>query len=229
MLPLLLLAGAAQADPPAQPSGSWRGRNAGLPRPPASDGVRRVFPGQPGDQLVERLRGRVKLPADGPRAQGRQARARERAFDQLLKNPEATPEELRAKLKDMEEHRPEMRRERRRALAARWGKTASDARARPELELHARYMARIRRMQFLAATERSGEKRKALLERLSKLRDLERGRHERAMQALAEGGATSAAITSPSARPVMPNPSALRQRLNLVPKAAASSAKESAK
>jgi hypothetical protein len=226
-LPALLLAAtAAQAEPAPPASGAFRGRSADAPRPSGSDGVRRVFPGQPGD-LIDRLRNRVKLPSDGPRARGRQARARERAFEQLLKNPDADPEEVRAKLKEMQEHQPELRRERRRALFARWGKTTADPRAKAELELHARRMARIRRMQVLASTERSGEKRTALLERLSRLRDLERGRHDRAMQAIAAGKEPEAGpIVSPSARPVFPNPSALREKFG---KAPARGAKESAK
>jgi hypothetical protein len=148
---------------------------------------RRIFPGQGGpNDLLERLRKRVRLPAEGMRAEGRKARARERAFEAALKNPETAEEAVREKMKEMQEHSQEMRRERRRALHARWGAVAESAAGKAELERHGRTLARIRRLQFLAVTERSGEARATLLERLARAHDLERGRHERAMQALSE-------------------------------------------
>jgi hypothetical protein len=173
-------------------------------------------------EFLERLRNRVKLPADGPRAQGRLARQRERAFDFALKNPNTSPEDLRAKLKELQEHPDDMRRERRRHLHARWGATALDPRAKPELEQHARRMARIRRMQFVAATERTAEKRAELLERLSRLRDLERGRHERALQAIAAGKSpdTAAPLLPSLKKPLLPMPSA--RAFGVAPKAAPS-------
>ena len=176
-LALLLLCGAASAEP--------------SPRPAASVDDLRV----PGEhrrlppEVLERLRNRVRMPADGNRAAGRLARQRERAFDEAVKDPDGKGAEIATKLRDLREHSAELRRERRRSLHARWGQAATSAKAKAELALHGRRMAQIRRMQYLAVTERSGDERAQLLERLARLKDLERGRHERAMQALvAEDG-----------------------------------------
>jgi hypothetical protein len=103
-------------------------------------------------------------------------------------------------LQDLREHSAEVRRERRRSLHARWGEAALGPKAKEELTLHARRMAKIRRMQFLAVTERKGEKRTLLLERLARLKDLERGRHERAMQALVSGQEPAKTAASGSAK-----------------------------
>jgi hypothetical protein len=181
-----LLAGAAQADPPARSSGTPlegppRGAAA---RSSAADAPRRTFPRERPNAMLERLRQHGRLPANGVRAEGRAARARERAFDAALRTPEGTEDDVREKMKEMQEHADEMRRERRRAIHARWGETALSAAAKAELERHGRNLASIRRLQYLAATERKGEERAALLERLARARNLERGRHDRAMNAL---------------------------------------------
>jgi hypothetical protein len=171
-LALSLVCGAAQAEPPPHASSSAddlrvRGEHRRLP-----------------PEMMERLRNRVRSPADGTRASGRLARQRERAFDDAVKDPDGKGAEIAAKMQDLREHSAEVRRERRRAAHARWGQAALGPKAKEELAAHGRTMAKIRRMQFLAMTERTGEKRTALLERLARLKDLERGRHERAMQAL---------------------------------------------
>jgi hypothetical protein len=137
-----------------------------------------------------RRRGGPQL--DRARGRGRVARSRERAFDQALRGPEVNEPVLREKVQEMRDNADEMRRERRRAAFARWGELAVDPKAKPELERHGRTLARIRRLQFLAATERKGEARSVLLERLARARDLERGRHERAMEALRSGSAAAA-------------------------------------
>jgi hypothetical protein len=102
-------------------------------------------------------------------------------------------------MKEMQEHAHEMRRERRRALHARWGETALSAAAKAELERHGRNLASIRRLQYLTVTERKGEQRAALLERLARARNLERGRHDRAMNALKGGSAEASQGTGPKA------------------------------
>jgi hypothetical protein len=181
-----LLAGAAQADPPGRSSGAVHERPPRMTAPMSSaDHPRRIFPGERSPNAVlERLRQHGRLPAGGVRAEGRTARARERAFDAALRTPEVAEDKVREKMKEMHEHADEMRRERRRALHARWGETALSAAAKAELERHGRNLASIRRLQYLAVTERQGEARAALLERLARARDLERGRHERAMEGL---------------------------------------------
>jgi hypothetical protein len=113
-------------------------------------------------------------------------------------------DKVREKMKEMHEHADEMRRERRRALHARWGEAALSAAAKAELERHGRNLASIRRLQYLAVTERKGEQRAALLERLARARALERGRHERTMQALkgspeASQGTSAEADAKPAA------------------------------
>jgi hypothetical protein len=171
-LALSLLCGAARAEPPPHGASSAddlrvRGEHRRLP-----------------PEMMERLRSRVRAPAEGNRASGRSARQRERAFDDAVKDPDGKGAEIAAKMQELREHSAEVRRERRRTAHARWGQAALDPKAKEELAVHGRRMAKIRRMQFLAMTERTGEKRSALLERLARLKDLERGRHERAMQAM---------------------------------------------
>jgi hypothetical protein len=182
-----LLAGAAQAEPPAKSSGASHERppRSAAPRSSA-DAPRRIFPaGERGpNAALDRLRQHGRLPANGVRTEGRTARARERAFDAALRSPEIAEDKVREKMKELQEHAEEMRRERRRALHARWGETALSAAGKAELERHGRNLASIRRLQYLVATERKGEERAALLERLTRLRNLERGRHDRAMNAL---------------------------------------------
>jgi hypothetical protein len=202
-----LLAGAAQAEPPARSSGPFQERPArsAPPTSSAADAHRRILPGERGPNAVlDRLRQHGRLPASGVRAEGRTARARERAFDAALRTPEVSEDKVREKMKEMHEHADEMRRERRRALHARWGEAALSAAAKDELERHGRNLASIRRLQYLAVTERKGEQRAALLERLARARALERGRHERTMQALkgspeASQGTSAEADAKPAA------------------------------
>ena len=196
-----LLAGAAMADPPAKSSGTLHERppRSAAPMSSGADAHRRIFPGERGPNAVlDRLRKHGRLPANGVRAEGRTARARERAFEAALRAPEVAEDEVREKMKEMHEHADEMRRERRRALHARWGETALSPAAKAELERHGRNLASIRRLQYLAVTERQGEQRAALLERLSRARNLERGRHDRAMNAL-KGSPEASQGTSPRA------------------------------
>ncbi|MDQ2644083.1 MAG: hypothetical protein M3020_09730 [Myxococcota bacterium] len=180
----MLVCGVAHAEPSPRASSSTddlrvRGEHRRLP-----------------PEVLERLRKRVRTPADGNRAAGRLARQRERAFDEAVKDPDGKGAEIAAKMQDLREHSAELRRERRRSLHARWGEAATTEKAKQELALHGSRMAKIRRMQFLAVTERKGEKRTALLERLARLKDLERGRHERAMQALAAEKPTGPAASA---------------------------------
>ena len=193
-----LFAGAVQADPPARSSGAWHERpRTAAPMSSTPGTPRRIFPGERGpNSILDRLRQHGRLPASGVRAEGRTARARERAFDSALRTPEVAEDKVREKMKEMHEHADEMRRERRRALHARWGESALSAAGKAELERHGRNLASIRRLQYLAVTERRGEQRAALLERLARARDLERGRHERAMEAL-KGSPEASQATSP--------------------------------
>jgi hypothetical protein len=229
-LPLLLALALVPAEAVAERAPAHSGAHPGRSRDAAeaTASARRIFPGSPsaapGD-LVDRLRERARLPGSKLRSPARLSRARERAFDEALKDPESAATELPKKLQELNEHSDEIRRERRRTVHARWGATAIDARGKSELELHGRRMAQIRRMQFLAVTEREGEKRAQLLERLARLKDLERGRHERAMAVIATGkGAPSGAPSGASNRPFLPSPADLaRQSLARRTKAAPAS------
>jgi hypothetical protein len=107
-------------------------------------------------------------------------------------------------MRDLREHFDEIRRERRRLAHARWGASALEPKAKDELAVHGRRLAQLRRMQFLAMTERKGEDRKKLLERLARLKDLEQGRHERAMQSLVSEQQTSEAPPRAPARGAAP-------------------------
>jgi hypothetical protein len=73
------------------------------------------------------------------------------------------------------------------ALRQRWGHSMAKDDVKAELERHARRLARLQRLEIVAATERSGAPRERLIDRLGKLRDLENTRHERAMKTLVPG------------------------------------------
>jgi hypothetical protein len=94
-------------------------------------------------------------------------------------------------------------------LITRWGSSLSKPSATEELQLHARRLARLQRMEELVATERKGDERSKLLDKIDKLREHENQRHERAMQRLASGQAAPAAsaAAAASAAPV-PSPAA---------------------
>lgn len=108
---------------------------------------------------------------------------------------------LQQKLAELAETRAERRRERQLSIRRRWGTLADREDVKQELERHARNQARLERMKFLAATERSGVARTRLLERLKRAQEAEAERHQRSMQALAPPNAPAAQSASSGASP----------------------------
>jgi hypothetical protein len=112
--------------------------------------------------------------------------------------------DLKERLAKWHASREERQREHRRSLFSRWGARAHQPSSVAELRLHAQREARLTRLEEVAGTERSGEERQRLLDKLDKLREREKERHERAMQrlALATPGASAApSAAAPSAAP----------------------------
>ena len=126
-----------------------------------------------------------------------------------LKNGNPHPEELKKKLEELRTLRDDRRHEQRAFLHRRWGHDVGKPVAKDELERHARRLARLQRLEVLAATERTGDARKRLIARIEQLRALEEKRHEEAMKKLlpdappavasAEPGGSAASPEAPAA------------------------------
>jgi hypothetical protein len=129
-----------------------------------------------------------------------------REVQESLRRMDMDADVLRQKLDALAAARPERQRVRRAALRAKWGKVLAHPTAREELTTHGRRMARLRRLQYLAATERQGQTRTKLLSRIDTLLSREQARHERAMKSLEENsGAERTSRGEPSSLPA-PSP-----------------------
>ena len=91
---------------------------------------------------------------------------------------------LQKKLEELAESRAERGRARKLVLSHELGPSAQQPEVRRELERHARAVARLERIKYLAATERSGASRKRLLERVARMSELEERRHHHRVRAL---------------------------------------------
>jgi hypothetical protein len=105
----------------------------------------------------------------------------------------------REKLRQFWAARHERQREHRESVKRRWGATLDRPEARPELVKHAERMAKLRRLSYIAATERAGAQQRALLARVARLMKLEHDRHERELGKLAGTSAPPAAAPSAAA------------------------------
>jgi len=114
-----------------------------------------------------------------------------------------------------DETRLERRRAHREKLFRQWVNVLGRAEVQAELRLHAERTARLRRLRFVAETERKGPDQEKILARVSKLLEKENARHERAMQRLA-GPAAAASGTQPGL-PAPPVPLALPSGVALPP------------
>jgi hypothetical protein len=94
--------------------------------------------------------------------------------------------DLREARQKVRETRKDRREELRKAVKDKWGgDLVKKPKVRAELALHAQRMAKINHMEFLAKDNDKDQ----LLERIQKLRDKEKARHEKRMEALkAKGG-----------------------------------------
>jgi len=130
-------------------------------------------------------------------------------LERSLARADVNTKELKEKMDALMALRTERRREHRLALRTRFGSAVAEPTVRAELALHARRTARLKRLQFVAATERAGKKRSELLARVERLRTKENARHDETMRRLApsrkrqpdersEVPAASAAAPAPS-------------------------------
>jgi hypothetical protein len=108
--------------------------------------------------------------------------------------------DLKARLGALREQRDERIKEHREELKARFGAALGSPAVRQELEHHARRMAKLDRAMELCETEVKKDQDK-LKERIQKLIDKEKARHEKAMERFKSGapGAAAAAAAAPAA------------------------------
>lgn len=163
----LMLASAARAEEPAE-SG-----------PSDSNSLR----GEQREQRRQERRARFE--------QIRAQHARRRQLEQLKHDIDAeltkeNPDKALLEQKEAEyaAARADRSRDRQRAIRRRWGALADRDDVKRELERHAKTRARIERLKFLAATERTGAVRTRLMERLKRVAELENEKYERNMQEL---------------------------------------------
>jgi hypothetical protein len=108
----------------------------------------------------------------------------QRELLEALRREKVDPAELKQKLSAFEALRSERRREQRARLHSRYGTAVTRPEVKSELEHHARRLARLQRMEVVAATEREGKAKQTLLDRIQNLRTLEETRHRKVMQEL---------------------------------------------
>lgn len=108
---------------------------------------------------------------------------REKKFD---------PEQFKKQVAEWKESREKRREEQRKALIQRWGAAVAKPTVADELRLHAKRLARLQRFEELIATDKQGDARTRMLDRVQKMREQEDQRHERAMQRLANEASPAA-------------------------------------
>lgn len=108
------------------------------------------------------------------------------------------PRELARRWAEVASSRHERRERHRAALVNQLGARLQDPTVRAELGTHAKRLAELNRLQFLAANARSGEARDKLLARIQKLQARELARHQRQLTKLT-GGVTPAPSSSGAA------------------------------
>ena len=131
---------------------------------------------------------------EAPAVRGKSAAAREEALGQADKDRGARDEAKGPGASDLAQTREKRRDEHRKQLHGRYG---SDALQRPpivaELKTHAWRMARLERMRTLAEALADDGKRKKTIDRVDKLIEKEKARHERQMDHLKKQDDTVAA------------------------------------
>jgi hypothetical protein len=106
-----------------------------------------------------------------------------------FRSPNTNKDELKKKLEEWRAARDDRRKEHRARLMSRHGSALGKPEVSAELRVHAQRMARLARMEEIAGTEKTGDDRQKLLDKIDKLRKQENDRHERAMDRLTAGGA----------------------------------------
>jgi hypothetical protein len=142
------------------------------------------------DQMRERME---QLQGRGQEMRERHERANKLSSEiaEQLRKGNPHPDELKKQLEELKGLRDERRHEQRAFLRQHWGSAIHKPDVKDELERHARRMARLQRLEVLAATERTGDQRKKFIDRIEKMREQENKRHEEAMKKLVPEGALS--------------------------------------
>lgn len=154
---------------------------------------------------------RMKDRLPGAHERHERARTLSNEVAEQLRNGNPNPEELKRKLEGLRLLRNERRHDQRAFLRQRWGNTVDKPDVKQELELHARRLARLQRLEVVVATERTGDQRKRLIARIERMRALENKRHETAMTKLVPEGASppQGSASAPAALPAPPPPPTL--------------------
>jgi hypothetical protein len=156
------------------------------------------------EQMSEHMRERME------RMQGRSHEAHERherarilgnEIAEQLRNGNPRPEELKKQLEELKSLREDRRQDQRAFLRQRWGGAVHKPDVKDELERHARRLARLQRLEIVAATERTGEPRKKFIARIEQMRTQENERHEKAMKRLVPEAANPSEAAAASAAP----------------------------
>jgi hypothetical protein len=141
------------------------------------------------------------------------AKLRDRYKDGSLKK-----EDLKKELQALRADRKQRRDEHRAALKERWGNSLAAPPVLAELKHHERRMAHLNRMLLVTETERKGQAKDKLVERIEKLKSQENERHERKMSQLQSTSARAekainvpASTTPPGAAPAVPGEKAAVQ------------------
>ncbi len=126
---------------------------------------------------------------------------------QKLRDKKFDPEQFKKQVAEWKESREKRREEQRQALIARWGAAVNKPTVADELRLHAKRLARLQRFEELIATEKQGDVRTRMLDRVQKMREKEEQRHESAMQRLGnQAAAPSNSAVAPAATAPSPAP-----------------------
>ncbi|HET9953398.1 MAG TPA: hypothetical protein VFQ61_02780 [Polyangiaceae bacterium] len=163
---------------------------------------------QPGDlrDRMEQMRERIRE----ARERREHVRTATHDLDEGLRKGDMKREDLDKRIDEYKKLRAERRLEHRAEIFRMWGLGLSQPEVKAELEMHARRMAKLRRLEILVATDRKGEKRKKLADRIDQLREREKERHHTAMVKLlpARAAAASAVAAASVPNPALPAPSA---------------------
>jgi hypothetical protein len=135
----------------------------------------------------------------------REAKAREEIrasaakLEEQYGSPSPKADVLKKELQHWNSLREDRRRQSREAAQEHWGSSfvrwqdaAQSPPVRAELSQHAKRVARLERLRFLVATESKPADRARLAQKIARLVELEEGRHQRAMRALADAKPDSA-------------------------------------
>ena len=130
-------------------------------------------------------------------------------LNEELKKPKPDAALLKKTIAELGSLRDDRRREHQFVALERWGDGVTTPQSKTELEQHARRDARLHRLEFLVATERSGAARARLQAKLAELQAIEEARHEKAMATLIPERA-AAGSAAPAPVPAAPNPAGVQ-------------------